>query len=521
MGVSIKSHFKNSSRFKHSWIRLCLLFSFVILLSFQNCSLSHGPSSSQSDLPSTTLQNQQNSGNGGVYGGLQPPVVPGLVQPGQKVVVAVLGGVGPFMLTSKNNVGQITKIDERRFQWEIPSNTAAQADVLIVRDSLSNEASTKVEIRILTQENNQINFGKTAIQIQNYTLVSMEETLHEQHTPTCFNAGTIKVYDASGTHRSTLLPPPVFCELFAARLSTDNVRVAASGTYQKLTTSNISSSQAGAVIYRLSPNSQFIEEQIIISPNQSIWGWADVEIHGNVFFLHYHARSTNRAMTEVYNLRPDGQWTLAQTIDYSQYTNFLVPSIVGSSDRKSFVFDKSSNRFVLQAADSTTYEAIFLIFEENQNHEWVLVDRVQPTQLLPQELLNLGRRPNITSFQLQGDQFVITANFWDEPARLHHARILIFKKAASGWRLQQTILPPDADILTNYFHMSNIAGEYIVAHHPMLSILAVYKRQGDIYEPYVDLSLVTQSLGFSRNFQVFENKIIVLYYYRAWIFSLF
>lgn len=89
-GESTIRYFSNKAYLKFVKLILGLVLSSLLVFGFQNCG--------NSELLSPQIDSsQKSSGNGGVYGGMQPPDVPGSVKVGQTVVITINGGQGPFL----------------------------------------------------------------------------------------------------------------------------------------------------------------------------------------------------------------------------------------------------------------------------------------------------------------------------------------------------------------------------------------------------------------------------------------
>lgn len=462
------------------------------------------------------------SGNGGVYGGLQPPVAPATVQPGQKIAVAILGGVGPFTLASQNGIGAITQLDERKFQWSIPLETLAQSDALIVTDSQGQQASTKVEIQTLTQPNSQLKFGKSAVQLGSLLLVgNLTRDYSEDVNPLCRESGSIQIFNQTGEPHSTLQPPTAFCHRFAYQLATDGTRVIASGIHSSLDAQNKVLTKAGAIIYKLGANQQLEQEQILISPNLSNWGWTSVGIRGSTLFLHYNARSTNRSMIEIYKLSNDGNWNLSQTLDFS-----LIPSANSTyTDPQQAVnaakFAMDSGALIFHGRDPSLANHVFLTFIEAVNSQWTLDDILDPLMMLPADIKSLGESLMISRFEMRNNQIIFDANLLSAIYQTKKARLVILEKSNRNWKFIQSLIPPQSDVMANYFFEAHASKNFIVLHQPWLAVLAIYKLGPHGYELYVDLTDIYQANGFSKNVSVFQNRIIVINSQKATVYSLF
>ncbi|MCB0413570.1 MAG: hypothetical protein KDD50_04515 [Bdellovibrionales bacterium] len=94
-----------------------LILTSFLLVSYQACS-KISPSDTQIEIEKTSYQ----SGNGGVYGGLQKPLIPRTVQPGQTVEIQIVGGSPPYNLWLKNNIGSIKKTGISTALWTLPES---------------------------------------------------------------------------------------------------------------------------------------------------------------------------------------------------------------------------------------------------------------------------------------------------------------------------------------------------------------------------------------------------------------
>lgn len=513
-----------SRRALRGWL---VFISFWIFLLFQNCRVL---STDSNPTQGPTLESTSGSGNGGVYGGLQPPITPSVVQPGQKVLVAILGGNGPFELKSKNQIGQITAIESRKFVWEIPVDTMEQTDALIVTDSQGQQASTKVSIQTLTQPDTSQKFGQSAAQLGNLYLISdISHDSSDDPDPTCRDPGIIQVFDLLGQAQSAIKPPAVFCHLFAQQIQRSGRRAIASGIHIALDSNGKKTMRAGAVVYRTSPSSRdLVTEQVLISNQFTSAETIGVGIQQNRLFLYFISKESQTGMIEIYQWSED-QWQLAHTIDFASPLPLkpfsLDPQLMANAVQFASLDEGESNppALAIHAMDQTSGSELILKFTETGSSQWVLEESMAVSDLIPLNLLNAWNTRVISHFQWTESELIIDLNLYNTLLQKREARTLIFVPSMQGssraWILNQEITPPLSTLTANNWFMSRSSSSHLVIHHPGLMVLSLYEKQGGSYLPYLDLTNIIQSTGFPKNLALFENKIIVIYPQQALIFT--
>lgn len=483
---------------------------------FQNCS-------SSDYLGLQTNTSRSSSGNGGVYGGLQPPDVLASVKSGQTVVISINGGQGPFIVRSQNNVGEITAVNARQFVWVIPKDVPQQSDRIVVTDSLGQEASSPVQILVISQTDSTTQFGKASANIKNLMVFNVETSTEMSVIPGCAHPGALQVFAPNGDLLQEISFEENLCEGFGKSMSAYDHRLIVSGIKNTSIGNSTYSSQAAFATYRLNSKNQLEKEQVVVSKRRSKWGWVEVGLSGDRAFLHFSSWSGSGSVIEVYKYRPaesQEPWTLESTLDFSESTNEHISSFRADlMGRERVKFSDTDQTLFIRALNNSNSKEILKIYKIEEGVGYKLAEQIDLGLLLPIEVLQLGSLIQVQSFQHRNNEIFMMISWASGGDHYTKERMVILQKKAV-WTLLEVISPPNGGKSYNERYHSSVGRDHFIIMNSILRTLLVYRKVDGRYLQVYDLSGSLMKNGFARDALMRENQIMIPFYRQVFVIDL-